>query len=63
MIDCGKHKTRDCNGTTGMESLTIQDLEFKRVHFDVVCVIKDYDPRYVLPNIVHNFKKLKAAKK
>lgn len=26
MIDCGKHKTRDFNGTTGMESLTIQDI-------------------------------------
>jgi HrpA-like RNA helicase len=26
VIDCGKHKTRDYNGTTGMESLTVQDL-------------------------------------
>jgi HrpA-like RNA helicase len=26
VIDCGKQKTRDFNGTTGMESLTIQDI-------------------------------------
>ena len=26
VVDCGKHKTRDFNGTTGMESLTVQDI-------------------------------------
>lgn len=25
-MDCGKHKTRDFNGTTGMESLLVQDI-------------------------------------
>lgn len=26
VVDCGKHKTRDYNGTTGMESLMVQDI-------------------------------------
>jgi HrpA-like RNA helicase len=26
VVDCGKHKTRDFNGTTGMESLMVEDI-------------------------------------
>jgi HrpA-like RNA helicase len=31
VVDCGKHKTRDYNGTTGMESLVIQDVSKAQV--------------------------------
>ena len=31
VVDCGKHKTRDFNGATGMESLTIADVSKAQV--------------------------------
>ena len=31
VVDCGKHKTRDFNGTTGMESLMVQDISKAQV--------------------------------
>lgn len=31
VIDCGKHKTREFSGTTGMESLTVQDISQAQV--------------------------------
>lgn len=31
VVDCGKHKTRDFNGTTGMESLTVKDISKAQV--------------------------------
>jgi HrpA-like RNA helicase len=31
VVDCGKHKTRDFNGTTGMESLTVKDVSKAQV--------------------------------
>jgi hypothetical protein len=35
VVDCGKHKTRDYNGTTGMESLTVNDISKAQVgHID-----------------------------
>jgi hypothetical protein len=31
VVDCGKHKTRDYNGATGMESLTVKDISKAQV--------------------------------
>lgn len=41
VVDCGKHKTRDYNGATGMESLTVKDISKAQVgHIDKNCLFR-----------------------
>lgn len=34
VVDCGKHKTRDYSGSTGMESLTVADISKAQVRIE-----------------------------